>query len=191
MTKKKVIFTILYFLFFATTIAFVVIMSIYGPYFKDIDRIKNGGSSEIVTPIEPSNPNESEEFRWLECYARELSSTSYDYNCVLFTSDNRFAVAACMMKNGVLCSYDIIDPNKPDAYLSGPFALSYITNTTISGTDKIITFKDDLSCTTEYQLTISGDELTFQEGYRLAGKPFVRSVIPTFIGSYESLKGEK
>lgn len=191
MTKKKVIFTILYFLFFATTIAFVVIMSIYGPYFKDIDRIKNGGSSEIVTPIEPSNPNESEEFRWLECYARELSSTAYDYNCVLFTSDNRFAVAACMMKDGVLCSYDIIDPNNKDHSFSGPFALSYITNITISGTDKIITFKDDLSYTTEYQLTISGDELTFQEGYRYADKPFTRSVIPKFIGSYNSLKGEK
>ncbi len=42
MTKKKIIFTILYFLFFAATVAFVVIMSIYGPYFKDIGRIKNG-----------------------------------------------------------------------------------------------------------------------------------------------------
>lgn len=191
MTMKKVIFTILYFLFFATTIAFVVIMSIYGPYFKDIDRIKNGGSSEIVTPIEPNNPSEPEEFRWVECYAREHPAKAYDYLCVLFTSDNRFAVASCMMKDGVLCSYDIIDPNKPDAFLSGPFSLSYITNTTISGTDKIITFKDDLSYTTEYQLTISGDELTFQEGYRYADKPFTRSVIPKFIGSYNSLKGEK
>lgn len=144
------------------------------------NKVDNSNNEQIK-----DNSNESEEFRWVECYARELSSTAYDYNCVLFTSDNRFAVAACMMKDGVLCSYDIIDPNKPDSLLSGPFALSYITNTTISGTDKIITFKEDLSAPTEYQLTISGDELTFQEGYRYADKPFTRSVIPTFIGKYE------
>lgn len=143
------------------------------------NKVDNSNNEQIK-----DDSNESEEFRWLECYARESASQAYDYTCVLFTSDNRFAVASCMMKDGVLCSYDIIDPNKPDAFLSGPFALSYITNTTISGTDKIITFKDDLSCTTEYQLTITGDELTFSEGYSLAGKAFIRSEIPTFIGKY-------
>ena len=143
------------------------------------NKVDNSNNEQIK-----DDSNESEEFHWLECFASKIESKKYDYNCVLFTSDNRFAVAACMMKNGVLCSYDIIDPNKPDAYLSGPFSLSYITNTTISGTDKIITFKDDLSYTTEYQLTIAGDELTFGEGYRLAGKAFIRSEIPTFIGKY-------
>lgn len=38
MTKKKIIFTILYFLFFATTVAFIVIMSIYGPYLKNFNK---------------------------------------------------------------------------------------------------------------------------------------------------------
>lgn len=191
MTMKKLIFTILYFLFFATTVAFVVIMSIYGPYFKDIDHIRNGNSSDIVTPIEPNNPSEPEEFRWVECYARESASQAYDYKCVLFTSDNRLAIAECMMKDGVLSSYDIIDPNNKDRYLGGPFFVEFITKTTVSGSDRIITFKEDLSAPTEYQLTISGDELTFQEGYRYADKPFTRSVIPKFIGSYNSLKGEK
>lgn len=168
-------------------ISFLIILTLgvvaFGGYCW-FDYLKNNGDNSNSEQIKDDS-NEPEEFRWVECYARESASQAYDYKCVLFTSDNRLAIAECMMKDGVLSSYDIIDPNNKDRYLGGPFSVEFITKTTVSGSDRIITFKEDLSENTEYQLTISGDELTFQEGYRYADKPFTRSVIPTFIGKYE------
>lgn len=168
-------------------ISFLIILTLgvvaFGGYCW-FDYLKNNVDNSNSEQIKDDS-NEPEEFRWVECYAREHPAKAYDYLCVLITSDNRLAIASCMMKDDVLCSYDILDPNNKDRYFSGPFVVYFITKTTVLGSDRIITFKEDLSENTEYQLTISGDELTFQEGYRYANKPFTRSVIPKFIGKYE------
>lgn len=145
------------------------------------DYLKNNVDNSNNEQIKDDS-NESEELHWLECFASKIESKKYDCNCVLISSDNRLAIVSCFMTDGVLTSYDIFDDE--GNMLSGPFSIAYITNTTVSGSDKIITFKDDLAAKTEYQLTISGEELTFREGHYQAGKTFTRSEIPTFIGKY-------
>lgn len=64
MSKKKALYATFYFIFMAFTIAFFVILFMYGPYFKRIDNIKNGdyvlvdkgdNSSEVTDPEVPTD----------------------------------------------------------------------------------------------------------------------------------------
>lgn len=153
MTKKKVIFTIFYFIFFACTIAFVVLACIYGPRLKD-SNISGGPSADVVEPAEPDLPDEpvkpdepAEELTWKGAWVHKADSNNRQLgqlwlNCeVLVFSDSGFFRAPCNIDasgnvtifndcdafdNGVsysIVNYNLVSETTSDSVVSLDFAL--------------------------------------------------------------------
>lgn len=170
MTKKKVIFTVFYFIFFACTIAFVVLACIYGPRLKD-SNISGGPSADAVEPTEPDLPDGSvkpdepaEELTWKGAWVHRASSDNRQLgqlwlNCeVLVFSDSGFFRAPCNIDasgnvtmfndcdafdNGV--NYDIIDYNLVSETTSDAVVLlDFAINDGIGGVHWNFTYSDGM-----------------------------------------------
>lgn len=170
MTKKKVIFTVFYFIFFACTIAFVVLACIYGPRLKD-SNISGGPSADAVEPAEPDLPDGSvkpdesaEELTWKGAWVHRDSSDNRQLgqlwlNCeVLVFSDSGFFRAPCNIDasgnvtmfndcdafdNGV--NYDIIDYNLVSETTSDAVVLlDFAINDGIGGVHWNFTYSDGM-----------------------------------------------
>lgn len=170
MTKKKVIFTVFYFIFFACTIAFVVLACIYGPRLKD-SNISGGPSADAVELTEPDLPDGSvkpdepaEELTWKGAWVHRASSDNRQLgqlwlNCeVLVFSDSGFFRAPCNIDasgnvtmfndcdafdNGV--NYDIIDYNLVSETTSDAVVLlDFAINDGIGGVHWNFTYSDGM-----------------------------------------------